>query len=251
MNTNSLKYEICKHKENESSSLSSNNVHAIHLDPYDNLWVGTSDGGLNMQKKGEKGFLKYRKENGLASNNIRTIIQLSDDEILLGTSNGINILNTQSTEISHYNISDSKNGSISHFSVYSALFDTDSQTLWIGTYSGGIDYYNPYEKRFITHVPLINGKITQSMFSQMIEAYPHLYIATEGNGLLEYNLLTESYEFYKPIQEHTSSYASNILKSLYLDGDFIYCGSNNGSIFKFDLKTKQMSLLYKEKKRRF
>lgn len=247
LNTNSLKYEICKHKENESSSLSSNNVHAIHLDPYDNLWVGTSDGGLNMQKKGEKGFLRYRKENGLASNNIRTIIQLSDDEILLGTSNGINILNTQSTEISHYNISDSKNGSISHFSVYSALFDTDSQTLWIGTYSGGIDYYNPYEKRFITHIPLINGKITQSMFSQMIEVYPHLYIATEGNGLLEYNLLTESYEFYKPIQEHTSSYASNILKSLYLDGDFIYCGSNNGSIFKFDLKTKQMSLLYKEK----
>ena len=79
------------------------------------------------------------------------------------------------------------------------------------------------------------------------QVYPHLYIATEGNGLLEYNLLTESYEFYKPIQEHTSSYASNILKSLYLDGDFIYCGSNNGSIFKFDLKTKQMSLLYKEK----
>ena len=38
-------------------------------------------------------------------------------------------------------------GVLSHFSVFSAFVD-NANTLWIGTYAGGVSYSNPLNSRF-------------------------------------------------------------------------------------------------------
>ncbi len=247
-NTETLSYKMYKFKEDESNS-NINDVRCLYVDKNLQLWVGTFGGGINILKNvgGEKKLVRYHAN--LTSENIRCFAESPSGEILIGTSNGMNILDPKTGNVEYYNVSDSERGNLTHFSVYSILYDK-TNTLWVGTYSGGIDYYNRYGNRFKSYFPMINRKVTRSIYSHILEYNSYLYIATEGDGLLEYDLQKETYKFYNLTSEYGISYDKNIIKSLCLDGDVIYCGTSTGSIYSFDAKTKSFSLYYRESRKK-
>lgn len=240
---------IYNHQKNEykildsKSGLPDNFVKTIYIDHNDNLWIGTRNNGVILQKRDENRFIIYNSKNGLTNDYIRCIEESPSGNILIGTFNGLNSIDPATGNITQYNADDSRQGALSHYSIYSILFD-NSRTLWVGTYGGGINLYNPHGQRFTLHDPN-KGKATKGIIGPMQEIGDYLYIASEGTGVIEMNRKSGKYNHYNLLDNIESAYGFNIVKSLYHDGDKLLCGTNRGTIYSFDIKSKKISLFYK------
>jgi signal transduction histidine kinase/ligand-binding sensor domain-containing protein/DNA-binding response OmpR family regulator len=235
--------------DTKSGTFSMLNNTPVHIrceffDSHGNLWIGTQDGGVYFLEKGKSDFVIYNKDNGLTDNYVRSIIESPDRKnILIGTFNGLNVIDFQTRAVTQYRDYGSGGGTLSHYSILSLLFDR-ANTLWVGTYAGGIDYQSIYGGRFGFYSPAEALKSVTGIIGPVVETAENLYIATEGSGLLEMNKSNAQYRVYKLFEDKNGAYASNILKSLYLDGNKILCGTNIGTIYSFDLTTKRYALFY-------
>lgn len=91
---------------------------------------------------------------------------------MVGTFNGLSLLNLVDGSCTTYTNFDEQGG-LSHFSVFSAFVD-NANTLWIGTYAGGVSYSNPLNSRF-TFYDLQGGsdKLFWNLFYDGLSAGPY------------------------------------------------------------------------------
>ncbi len=148
----------------EPGSLSDRIITSILIDDFNNLWVGTENGGLNLLEKefysynfisDIKPVLKFKhftavgqKKDYLNNNEINCLISFSRDQIWIGTQGGgINILNPENFVFTH--IKDGLPGT----NVFGILKDP-SGNYWISTNSG-ICRYSPGKTtdQFINYKP--------------------------------------------------------------------------------------------------
>ncbi|GAB6007599.1 hybrid sensor histidine kinase/response regulator [Dysgonomonas reticulitermitis] len=231
-------------------NIHSNQVKAIVIDKLGNLWVGTQTGGVSLLRKGDNKFIHYGQDKGLTNNNVRCISETPDGDILIGTFNGLNVLNPSTREIVQYKeYGIGQQGALSHYSIICAYYDR-SQTLWVGTYAGGACYYNKYGQKFRYYNPNANQKRLLGIIGPMVETANELYIATEGGGLLEMNKRTGAFRNYVMHEGENATYGKNIIKAMYLDGSRIICGTNSGVIYSFDMAGKRFTQIYNLKEER-
>jgi len=219
------------------------NIRSVFIDKDENIWIGTYHSGLYKKNKSRADFINYNTNNGLTNNNVRCISESPEGNIMVGTFNGLNIIDPNTNAITQYKTYGSGEGNLSHYSIYSIYYDK-SKTLWIGTYAGGVNYYSSYGQKFRFTDPNITLRSIVGIIGPMLEIENNLFIATEGGGLLEMDKETETIKQYKLFNDKNDSYASNILKSLYYDGSKIYCGTNLGTIYTFDLSSKKFNLFH-------
>lgn len=230
--------------ETSTPSLTSNAVSAIFPDSQKQFWIGTANKGINKWDAVKNSTHHFTRDNsGLTDNNIRCFEELNS-KLIIGTFNGLSILDLYADTISPYNNFNIREGNLSHFSVYSLFIDKVG-TLWVGTYSGGVNYYNPQNNRFTFYHPQNSADELFGIFGTMIY-HPDgtLWMATEGGGLLEFNPDKKTFRNYLMEDSPRRSHNNNIIKSLMCDGDYIWCGTNKGAIYKFHIKTKRFSLHY-------
>lgn len=100
--------------------------------------------------------------------------------------------------------------------------------------------------RFVRHNPGYSLNIQTGIYSTACAGKDgSLWIATEGHGLLNYNPMTRQVEFYLLELKGQSLHNSNIIKTVLLDEDCIWCGTASGEIYRFDLRTRRFSLFHK------
>jgi ligand-binding sensor domain-containing protein len=242
LNPENNTYTLPNSNPNDPNRINANDIRAIFIDSHKNLWIGTNGAGLKLRKNGDSDFSEYNESNGLTNNYIRCIKESPQGDILIGTFNGLNVIKPATKEIIQYKSYDSRQGDLSHFSIYSILFDRD-QTLWVGTYAGGIDYFNPYERAFQFYNPGLENNMLLGIIGPMVRQGSTIYIATEGGGLLAFDIHKKTYKQH-PLN-NKEAYGQNILKSLYVDGNSILCGTNVGTLYRFDLQTQKFSLIYR------
>lgn len=242
-------YQLFNDEPGSKYYINSPVVKTILVDKSENLWMGTFNTGIYLLRKGENKIIHYDKASGLTNNNIRVISETPDGNIIIGTFNGLSVINPQTKQITKYEEYGVNHGGLSHYSIITIFFDR-SHTLWVGTYAGGICYYNKHGQKFRFFDTSTSRKGIQGIIGSVLETDNSLFIATEGGGLLEMNKLTNAYTNHDLPPASQQSYEYNIIKSLYLDGNRILCGTNLGTIYSFDLKNKKFSLFYDLKEQR-
>lgn len=216
-------------------------ITALLRGPDKNIFIGTNEEGLCVYNKKTQRFTRLNTNNTeLNNNSIRNLVTLGKDSILIGTFRGLNILDTKKMSISSIKTDIKAKGALSHYSIHGMLIDKD-QTLWIGTYSAGINYHSPFYKR--------NSFITPTAFAGIVgqgreDKNGNMWFATEGAGLLSYNPHNGEQKLYpiKPLQE--GNYEINIIKSIFIQGDTIYCATHFGSVFLFCIKNKEYKKIH-------
>lgn len=232
-------YQVFRHNSKEEPSLPGNTVRTIFEDSGRNLWIGTKTGLCLFNPKNNtfKHFGKdiFKGEN-LSNEGIRCIAEDREKNLMIGTNEGFNILNKETGSLSIYNPSKTEKGNLSHFYIYSIFID-NAGTVWLGTFNGGINYYNKIDQQFQFSSP---GNLEQLVYGgvgPMAEKDKKLWIGTGGGGLFCFDTVKRTYSRFL-IED--SSYISNVIKSLYIIGDNIYISTEESKFLIFNITRQKV-----------
>jgi len=189
-----------------SSSVQYNNssrVISITSDDQERIWFGTMDlnAGLIVYDPKSGVFKELTKEEGyLPHNKVNQLYHFSTGDIWVGTTWGLAIVDQRTFESEQIMYERAYPGSISHNSIKSIFQGVDG-LMWIGTYSGGVNYFDPNSPRII-HVTNIyeserslNYNIVSAIFEDLDQ---DLWIGTEYGGL---NILDRSTNRFRLIKK--------------------------------------------------
>ena len=206
------------------------------------IWIGTRMQGLFRLKNGIISEAPYDKDGtkGIRSLRIRAFAEDNMQNIWFGTFAGLQKYDTQLSTYSHLQIPYHVGG-LHHPSIFS-LYKDRQGNIWIGSYYGGISYFNPEKNGFVHYdyqTKLTNNPYYSYIGEMQEDKYGNLWIATDGGGLScvdkSWNLIHQ----FTAEQPHTISH--NNVKSICYnpDNNNLYIGMHIGGLSRYDLQTKQ------------
>src|SRR6185436_12720550 len=127
-----------RHSDNDSSSLSNDNVWEIFEDPEHNLWIGTLGSGLDMFDRTTRRF-RHNQYNGgpndpVPSNYISSILEDKKGNIWVGTAGGLGTFKKGSTSSIYYLHTNDKS-SLANNNI-NCLLEDSRGAIWVGTREG-------------------------------------------------------------------------------------------------------------------
>ncbi|SFS89676.1 Signal transduction histidine kinase [Porphyromonadaceae bacterium NLAE-zl-C104] len=218
-------------------------IYSIFESSTKDIWIGSRMEGLyRMAPDGTTSL--YTEDNPLetriASNQIREFVEDNYGNIWFGTFKGLQKFNPYTEEFSLYTHNNLPGG-LSHSSVFSLFLD-HQETIWAGTYYGGVNYFNPERDIFSHYVdnPNRNDCLNYPFVGNMVEdKNGDLWICTEGGGLNRLDRKTQTFHYF--VSEDQNGPPHNNLKSISYDEkrDMLYIGTHTGGLSKFHIPTQR------------
>jgi signal transduction histidine kinase/ligand-binding sensor domain-containing protein len=166
-----------------STSIAYSNIHGLLVDGND-LWIGTFEHGLDiMDIKTGKVKKRYKAGPGdrdLKHNFIVTMLKTKTGDIYLGTGNALHRYDRKLDNFVKIDLFDNL--------FVSSLLEDHTGTIWVGTHSSGVLYFNPETnvRGHLMNDPANKNSLTTNTINALFEdSFQNLWIATEGGGLCQ------------------------------------------------------------------
>ncbi len=229
------------------NSLSYDKIRSIYEDSNDYLWIGTEGGGLNMLRKenDDGSYNDFEVFDNISRTFAITELEQNGAKKLLFGGEGMPALyQLDITDTDKINTSSVRGIEEINNSVFALLTDSE-QTVWIGTYGGGIYRWkqkkNQYEydrENFINNPSDINSISDNIIRNIMEDKNGNIWFAT-GNGLSK---LTKDerrkdypkFQVFRNISGNDKSISHNYILSIYESqkGE-IWVGTFGGGLNKY------------------
>ncbi|MFV0378653.1 MAG: two-component regulator propeller domain-containing protein [Mangrovibacterium sp.] len=218
-------------------------ISSILVDSKNRLWVGTyRDGALFLDSQTGK-FRKIPLKVLVSDNHpmyyVRAIMEDKNGLFWIGTEKGLFIYNFETHNYEHYTQSfDPSKSSINDNAIYK-IFSSRENIVWLGTYFGGLNYYEPISAGFKTIKPGINeGDLKGKAISQiMIGPDEKFWFATEDAGIA---IADEQKRSFKHIlntpQPGNVKISSNVHALTYDKEGYVWSGNFMGGINRINPK---------------
>ena len=226
-------------------------IYDLYEDSKYNLWISIRMNG--MYKRDVHGnFTRYRYDpsnpNNISSNQVRDFVEDNFGNIWFGTFTGLNKYNPTSNQFEVY----ARNplpGSMTHSSVFPVYKDRQG-TIWLGTYYGGVNYFNPETDIFTVYAAnnSRNDCLNYPFVGNMVEDKDNnIWICTEGGGLNFFDRKTKKFTYFMA-DENRNSIAHNNLKAIAYspERNKLYIGTHTGGLSIYDIKNKRFKNPYFE-----
>jgi len=156
------------------------------------LWFGTNDGLIRFDKKSAE-YKKYtydpESETSLNNrdNDVRTLFwsEKRPDELWLGTTHGINIFNPDTERFKYYVHDKNDPKSLSHDNVI-YFFEDDQGIVWIGTYGGGLNRFDPETGQFSSYREYNSDLPNDAVYAALPDKEGNLWLST-NKGISKFN----------------------------------------------------------------
>ena len=167
-------------------------IQFIEKDKDGSLWIGTFKNGLIHLNNGEVEQFKHDAENksSISHNDVRDILQLSNNKYLVATwGGGLDLFNPQEKTFTSNKNSQSEPGSIGSDNVISLLAADDGK-VWVATFGGGLNLFDPVTETFekirihIKDEAQLNGN---NMLTLLKDSNNDLWLGAWGDGLIKWN----------------------------------------------------------------
>jgi PAS domain S-box-containing protein len=171
-----------------SSELTGTDISALFTDHKGYLWVGTANGLNRYDGYNFISFRSYKKDsNSLSYPAVQTINEFADKQLLIGTTEGLNLYSFDNNNFKRISIDSSLSNLKKKNSIRCLAQQKDGKTI-VGT-SDGILQYDPSRKKLVgynnTKTSLFSGYVIQSM---CIDEMGNIWAGTkkilEDGGLL-------------------------------------------------------------------
>jgi signal transduction histidine kinase/ligand-binding sensor domain-containing protein/DNA-binding response OmpR family regulator len=223
----------------ESRNLPNDGIYSLFDDLKGGLWIGTSSVGVLQYNKNYNIFPSYNaKEEGLPSarNIIRGIISDKKGNLYLATDAGLEVVEQQTGRIRNYTHRSGTAGSIATNSTSTILMDRANTSVWIGTYSEGLERFD-IKTRTFHHYPVGEtvGRVSARAVYALLEGRDgRIWIGTDKGGVNVLDPATGNILRIKNNVKDPGSLGDNSIEALYEDrqGNIWMGGYTNGvSIF--------------------
>ena len=190
------------------------------------IWAGTNNNGIfkiNLEDN-QVDHLYLVSEYDI-SNRIRDILKNTDGNIWIGSRGGLFVQEANSNEIKLCAESNHPYSKLSSNSIYDIFIDKD-QSIWLGTFSGGVNYANLKRKPFGHFSAQQKGPnfLSNNIISCFYEdKNGNIYIGTDSGGLNYLNREKEEFTYYV--------HNSNDPNSISNDGINAIIGEVSGNIW--------------------
>lgn len=213
---------------NDGSPLASQQVRHIFADSNDNLWFSLFPSGVFMLPRRQQYVQHLSRANiALSSNAISALLPKSAEQMWVATENGLNLLATANHQLETL----PKVAQVLDTSIL-ALCDGGNGTLWVGTWSEGLQKIDLRQQRMQRYFPdRRNPHSLTSAFVRVIyrDSRNDLWVGTETGGLNRYDPNLDGFINYAHDQWNTQTLSSNFIWSILEDsqGRF-WIGTANG-----------------------
>ena len=257
---------IIRHEYKNDNSLVDNHVNAVLEDSEGDLWYGTNNGVslYLVKRKIWKHFLRKKDETGSV---VLTICEDADKQIWIGGFGiGAFCIDKHNDRVVTFPVKQTSTPGLTTNYIYSIY--ADENDIWFGGVNGALTQYNTLTKTYKFHdidcvydiqpeddrhlllstcMGLVildrnNGEIKSGMFSDFPLLCMHkstdgeLWLATDGKGLICYDMNTENTDIYN-MENQT---ASNSILSIQQDkAKRIWFSSENG-LYCLDPRNKRV-----------
>ncbi len=243
-------FTVYKNDHRNPLSLSNEVVFSIFEDSYENLWVGTRDGGLNLFNRQKETFEVFKHDaqnkNSISDNKISSIYESPGlpGVLWIGTeTGGLNKFDVSERKFTHYKFNSENPNSISSNRIR-VIYESPAQPgiLWIATGDSGLNKFNYIENSF-THFKFLPGQSNCLSSNEIWALYEIsnmpgiLWIGTK-NGLNKFDIKNVTFTHYKNDPLNKNSLSHNEVTSLIGSPDepgVIYIGTMGGGLNKMIL----------------
>lgn len=213
----------------------------------DDYWLGTDDGAYKVDASlSSVKRLHTQSSPAIAGNGVRSVLQNHNGNIWLGTTTGISILNHDGGLLNTYDAQNNFNFGLESSHILSLFIDSNN-SIWLGTYSGGLYRYNadsseiklfnkePVKLDEHSEKPGLTGKIVWGLAE---DSSGKIWVATQSNGLNQFD--TEDYVF----KHFLSEFEHNIWALKVDEFNQIWVASSGG-LFIYQLSSQNSLTLVK------
>lgn len=245
---------VYKHDGGDPKSISDNEIQSVYTDSKGRTWVGTVRNGLNLIAYEDKEphtpyFIKFTHnpadENSLGKGNIWTMHDDGNGQLWISVVNAsldildLNALEKGKVVFKHYKTNAFDSFSLSNYSI-NAFYQDKQGTMWVGTYNGGVDYYNKmlYKFQLQRQIPNIKNSLNSNAVNVFFEEGDDLWVGTEG-GLDIINRKTGEFTHFVHNKDNPSSIGSNAVWAIFKDSrNNIWLGTWDGGLNLYNRKTR-------------
>jgi PAS domain S-box-containing protein len=241
-----------RHNPENPDSLSDDLFMAVHADEQNMVWAGTLGKGMNRLNAatGRVTHYLHDPENpaSLADDNIASIIPDRKGGLWIGTFGGLAHYDRRTDSFTNYSNDPADPSSLTENKVVSLYLDSKSDTLWIGTWGGGLNrldlndplHTDPQLATFThyRHNPDDPSSISEdSVWSIHESGDGTVWLGTQL-GLNHFDPATESFEHYTEKSGMPNNVVLGILED---DQSNLWLTTNNG-LAQFDPRTKVITV---------
>lgn len=154
------------------------------------LYVGSSNGLVVLDIRHPETPLKtFRREDSLlADNDVKSITNYDQQQLLIATANGLSLYDTQSDRIDTYNSSMLDATSLPNNSIRTLFRDQQQEVIWIGT-DCGLAKLNLKRKKidFVRLTANTNGSEQKIIVNDLLETTDRKLWISTNDGVMRYN----------------------------------------------------------------
>lgn len=203
------------------------------------LWIASRMEGLFRINTEGKLRREEISKSRVASGQIREFVEDSRHYIWFGTFNGLQVYNPFDDTYKVYRPG-IYSGQLEHESVFS-LYRDKQGTIWVGTYYGGVNYFNLESDLFTYYHPhhIQDGKcLNFPIVGQIVEDDErNLWIATDGGGVNKFDRQNKLFSYFEATGGNSILH-DNIKTIAYApDWEYLYIGTYTGGLSRYDKRT--------------
>jgi len=228
---------------NMPSIFYSDYVLSLYEDSQRNIWIGSVNGQLVEYNLDTKDFHvpHFKYPTGVEQLTIGCIMEDSKNDIWAGTHHyWIYQCNRDINTFELFQRSD-KPGSLSHNAV--TCFSDNQEKVLIGTDGGGLNIYDKETNKFSPVDKF--GKIILDIKKGTLP--DEFWISTWGYnqvGVVRYDIKTGKYKTYEHIANDSNSITSNLLRSILIDGPYVWVSTDGGGICRINTQNDHIDNKY-------
>ena len=204
------------------------------------IWVSTYAGGTSrIRPNGNVTIFRHRQNDptSLAWDKTKALCEFQNEIWISTHGRGLSVYNKKSNSFRQYRANPKQKGSLPSDWTYE--FEIDSRnTLWMATFQG-LAKYVPKQDEFKTYLFNAKGPIGDQdyVFDILEDSHHHLWLGTNGGGLVLFDRDTEHFTSYTTDQ----GLSDNSVKSILEDNKGnLWLATNNG-VTKFNITTRKAS----------
>lgn len=231
--------------------LGGKDIYRLYESTATGLWIATRMEGLYRYVNSRlKRVPVTGNDKGTVDRQIREFVEDDAGNMWFGTFSGLQKYNPHQDKYQVVNIPVYAGG-LNHSSIYS-LYKDRSGTIWVGSYYGGVNYFNPDRSTSFHYDYQTSGHkdLFYSYIGDMVQDRDgRLWISTDGGGLSAVDRDWELVDYYTADDRNTIPH--NNIKSLCYDSgrNLLYIGTHLGGLCRLDL-TNKVFYRYDDRNRR-